>query len=72
MTVFNFVIIIVVCSLIYEYFNQRQKLQHNNTSSEKKHDELLNEIGEMKQRIETLEKIVTDKGYDLKSEIDNL
>ncbi|QDP00418.1 phage shock protein B [Thalassotalea sp. PS06] len=72
MSVFNFVIIIVVCSLIYEYFNQRQKLQHNSKHSKKQHDELMNEIGELKTRVETLEKIVTDKGYDLKSEIDNL
>ncbi|TKB47117.1 phage shock protein B [Thalassotalea mangrovi] len=72
MSVFNFIVIIVVASLIFAYFNERQRIQLNQKNSDDQNDALANEIEELRQRIATLEKIVTDKGYDLKDEIDRL
>ena len=72
MHIFEFVILVVICVGIFEFLKQRQKNQENTQHSSEKQSALDEEIATLKQRVATLEKIVTDKGYDLKQEIDDL
>ncbi|WNC67765.1 hypothetical protein RI845_14710 [Thalassotalea nanhaiensis] len=72
MHIFEFVIIVVVCLGIFEFLKQRQKIQANSQNTTKQQSEIDQELTALKQRVATLEKIVTDKGYDLKQEIDDL
>ncbi|NMP17696.1 hypothetical protein [Thalassotalea sp. Y01] len=72
MRVFEFIIVITVVYGIFEYLKQRQKFQQERIKHEKVTGDLESELTNIKQRLVVLEKIVTDKGYDLKQEIDDL
>jgi flagellar motility protein MotE (MotC chaperone) len=49
--------------------NKRKKV---NKFNDKERDELLKQIAEMNERIQTLERIVTDEKYSLNKEFENL
>ncbi|MCC5856491.1 MAG: hypothetical protein JJU10_12540 [Idiomarina sp.] len=70
MGVFEMVAIIVVAGCIVEIYRVRM----NSQSKAGKDDlgELQEQVDALKERVKTLEAIVTDKSYQLKSEIDQL
>lgn len=72
MGVFDIGFVAVVLAFAYAFYEQhtktKVKLQNGSTAN----DSLQNEIAELKQRVATLEAIVTDKSYDLKSQINRL
>ena len=72
MNVFQFILLFFICYSIFELLKQRKSIKASSATTEKQHSETEQEIEQLKKRVEILEKIVTDKGYDLKSEIDNL
>lgn len=72
MHVFEFIILIVVVAGIFEFLKQRQKIQSNIQTNSEQHSDLESEVNKLRERVATLEKIVTDKGYDLKQQIDDL
>ena len=72
MDVFKMVAIItvvaIVAGVIKEYIAGKSRAEVDLSEVEGR----LDKLEYLQQRIETLEAIVTDKGYDLKQEIDNL
>ena len=50
----------------YKHMERRSKKTDKNVETEK------NRLDELEERIKVLERIVTDKNYDLKSQIDDL
>lgn len=70
--VFTFVFLIVTVTLcarlLKTYLEQRNKQPETNNELE----ETLARISELEERIEVLERIITEKPYDLKKEIDSL
>lgn len=72
MHVFEFIILVVIVAGVFEFLKQRQKLQSSNQTNSKQHTELETEVEQLRDRVATLEKIVTAKGYDLKQQIDDL
>ena len=70
MHVFEFVIIIVVASFIFQMY--KMKHQDKVESATDQEQDLKEEIELLKERVATLESIVTDKGYQLNKEIDEL
>ena len=72
MHVFEFIILIMIVIGIFEFLKQRQKTQAATAKSSQSQQELQDELDKVKQRLAVLESIVTDKGYDLKKEIDEL
>lgn len=71
MDVFTFVIIIVIigCAtgVLGDYFKTKRKHAEVDVG-----DEVYQELDSLRQRIEVLERIVTDEKYDLKKEIERL
>jgi len=72
MQVFEMVVIIVAIYFIYKVITDlsQHKSAHKTDISEL--DERLAKIEGLESRIQVLEKIVTDKNYDLKDKIDSL
>lgn len=72
MGVFDIGFVAVVLAFAYAFYEQRNKtkvkLQNAGASSEA----LQQEIADLKQRVATLEAIVTDKSYNLKQQINQL
>jgi Na+-transporting methylmalonyl-CoA/oxaloacetate decarboxylase gamma subunit len=70
--VFTFVVIIVIVVSLSElaktYIKQRDKKPESNEDL----DETIKKIEALEERIQVLERIVTEKRYDLKKEIDDL
>ena len=65
------VLLIVVAALSYTAAKQRRRRKGQSVHSE--HEQRLEqEVAELRARVETLERIVTDDGYDLKRELANL
>ena len=71
MGVFDMIVIVVVCSMAFAAFDSYNK-HKNKAGSSKEKDELKAEHEKLKQRIATLESIVTDKSYQLKDQINRL
>ena len=69
--VFIIVIVSVVGGLVYAAYEQHVKLQLR-TKKSQPDDETQATINELKERIQVLEKIVTDEKYSLKKEINSL
>lgn len=65
------VIVGLVCWAIVELVNG-PKGKKTNKKDDQKTQELQQQITTLKERIETLEKIVTDEKYDLNRQFDNL
>lgn len=49
-----------------------RKIKESNTFNKNERDDMLTQIQRMNDRIETLERIVTDEKYSLNKEFDNL
>ncbi|MBC3767882.1 hypothetical protein [Neptunicella marina] len=50
-----------------------KQIKKKNPAAEAQNDpEIMNQIAALKERVETLEKIVTDDGYDLKKQFKSL
>ena len=64
----------IVCAFAYAFYEQHTKTKVKLASSQNNpnQDALKKEIDTLKQRVATLEAIVTDKSYSLKQEIDRL
>ncbi|GAA0558928.1 MAG: hypothetical protein CL577_02995 [Alteromonadaceae bacterium] len=71
MGVFDMIVIVVVCSMAFAAFDSYNK-HKNKAGNSKEMDELKAEHEKLKQRIATLESIVTDKSYQLKDQINRL
>lgn len=71
MGVFDMIVIVVVCSMAFAAFDSYNK-HKNKTGSSKEMDELKAAHEKLKQRVATLESIVTDKSYQLKDQINRL
>ena len=65
-------IIAIICWAIVSITNGTKKSSKVNKQQSLDSDELRKEIESMKERIATLEAIVTDEKYNLKREFDNL
>lgn len=64
------VVVAIAGGLIYDAMKMRYKYQH--LASGKGYEELQQELAQVKDRLATLESIVTDKKYQLKEEINRL
>ena len=65
-------IIAIVCWAIVAIVNSVKKSSKVTDQQSRENAELRNEINSIKERIATLEAIVTDEKYNLKKEFDNL
>ncbi|QTH65012.1 hypothetical protein J1N51_06085 [Psychrosphaera ytuae] len=67
-------IVAIVGGLFYSAYEQKVKLQIAKEKNQNKgvSDDAQAEIDRLKERVAVLEKIVTDKNYSLKSEIESL
>ncbi len=64
------IVLIVVVATIGEMFKAHKKSQNKGYGPEV--DRLQNEVKALNERVKSLETIVTDKSYQLRSEIDSL
>ena len=59
--------------LSYDYFKYKTKMKELEAKlNESQKVKMSDEIGSMKHRLVVLEKIITDKGYEIDNEIDKL
>ncbi len=70
------VIVCVVFGILYKMYNKHlefktKTIQHNN-SADSVSEELKKEVQALTERVQVLEKIVTDEGYQVKKDINNL
>lgn len=70
MDVFTMVVLIVVAVTVGEMYKAHKKNQNKGERVDT--DRLEAEIAALKERVKSLETIVTDSTYQLRSEIDNL
>jgi phage shock protein B len=70
--VFTFVIIIVIVVSLSELAKTYLKQRETKTETDEDLNETLAKIEALEERIQVLERIVTEKRYDLKKEIDDL
>jgi phage shock protein C len=72
MGVFDIGFVAVILAFGYAFYEQHTKTKVKLQNGSAGNDALKQEIDNLKQRIATLEAIVTDKSYDLKSQINRL
>ncbi len=70
------VIVCVVFGILFEMYKKHlefksKTIQHND-STDTKNEELVQELHALKERVQVLEKIVTDEGYQVQKDINNL
>ncbi len=70
------VIVCVVFGIIFKMYKMHlefkaKTLNHNKTSDEQS-EKLIQQVDKLTERVQVLEKIVTDEGYSVKKEINNL
>jgi len=70
------VIVCVVFGIIYKMYKMHlefkaKTLNHNKTSDEQS-EHLLQQVDKLTERVQVLEKIVTDEGYQVQKDINNL
>jgi len=70
------VIVCVVFGILYKMYNKHlefkaKTIAHNNNADDK-NDELKKELKALNERVQVLEKIVTDEGYQVQKDINNL
>ena len=70
--VFLIVLISVGGGIISEIYKRRLEFKKIDAQRTKVDDELHSEIAALKARVATLEQIVTDEGYQVKKDINNL
>jgi phage shock protein C len=70
------VIVCVVSSILYKMFNKhlefKAKTMALNSNSDEDTDKLIKEIQALNKRIQVLETIVTDEGYQVQKDINKL
>ena len=70
------VLISVGSGVIYDMYKKhlefKHKVQDNNQDAHKQLAEVTAQVSELKQRVQTLEAIVTDSSYNVKQEINKL
>lgn len=72
MGVFDIGFVAVVLAFAYAFYEQRNKTKVKLQSAGVGNEALQQEIADLKQRVATLEAIVTDKSYHLKQQINQL
>jgi hypothetical protein len=72
MGVFDVGAIAVIGAFAYAFYEQHAKTKVKLATANKADDQLIQEINQLKQRVATLEAIVTDKSYNLKEQINRL
>ena len=73
MNVFEMVVIIVAISILGGVLNNYLKTRRSTGAIHKDAlDDALDRIDELEERVRVLERVVTDDGYDLKRQIDDL
>ncbi len=75
MEVFKWMAIIVIAIMIAEVWKYKIKHSNQQSANSKELDEIreqLQKLGDLEQRVQTLEKIVTDPKENLKREINSL
>ena len=72
MWVFEMVVIIVIASLVAGLIKDWLKTKQQKQVDIKPLEDRLEYLENLEERVKVLEAIVTDKGYDLKSEIERL
>lgn len=72
MNTFFFVVCIVAIVMTADTIQKYMKLQSKKQAEDPEVEETLQQIERLEERIRVLERIVTEKRYDLKKEIDNL
>ncbi len=72
MGVFDIGFVAVVLAFGYAFYEQHSKTKVKLQNGNAGNDVLKQEIYDLKQRVATLEAIVTDKSYTLKQQIDKL
>ncbi|MDW7548110.1 hypothetical protein HUZ36_14570 [Pseudoalteromonas sp. McH1-7] len=70
--VFLIVLICVGGGIISEMYKRRLEFKKAGTHTKEQQAQLQAEINALKSRVAALEQIVTDEGYQLKKDIDNL
>lgn len=65
-------IVAIVASVIYKIVEAGCRVSQNKNAGNAKSKQYEAEIAELRERIEVLEKIVTDESYDLKRQFKNL
>jgi preprotein translocase subunit SecF len=70
------VIVCVVFGIIYKMFKMhlefKAKTVNHNKTSDQQTDQLKEQIERLTERVQVLEKIVTDEGYQVQKDINNL
>ena len=69
---FAFVLCIIIVVMIAQVLQTYLKQRHMKPEIDKELEESLAKIVQLEERIEVLERIITEKHYDLKREIDSL
>ncbi len=62
----------VIYDMYKKHLEFKHKAQQQNTSNAGQFDAMAQEISSLRERIQVLEKIVTDDGFQVKREIDKL
>lgn len=69
-------IVCVVCGIIYKMFNKhlefKAETESHNKTSDDQNNLLKQQIDKLTERVQVLEKIVTDEGYQVQKDINNL
>ena len=70
------VIVCVVFGILYKIYNNhlefKAKTMSHNNSTDSQNDELKKEIKALRERVQVLEKIVADEGYQVQKDINKL
>lgn len=70
------VFISVGFGVLYDMYSKhlkfKEKMLNNDAASNDHHQQLLSEVNQLKERVQVLEKIVTDEGYSVSQEIHKL
>lgn len=72
MGIFDIGFVAVVLAFAYAFYEQRNKTKVKLQNASAGSEALQQEIADLKQRVATLEAIVTDKSYHLKQQINQL
>ena len=72
MGAFEMVVVIVIVSCIAGVANRYLKMKHAQTQQYEPDEETNDRLSELENRIQVLEKIITDNKYNLEQEIDQL
>ncbi len=70
------VIVCIVFGILYKMYNKhlefKAKTINHNNNTDSLNEELRNEINALTERVQVLEKIVTDEGYQVQKDINKL